>query len=286
MQRAYLDANIYNDIECGAVPRDDIEAVCAAKKSGALTIRLSICDLEESVFAVCNNNPALALRRLTIMRDVAAFDSLLHQPADVLEMSLRAYATGTLRPSPLLPPAQRLQVASRISETVGNPKRFAPMLSEIVASVQGHKQSMYDMMAQSRERALKEIKERRWSRRNLRKLTFDEYFTAGAESWAQDLARPHGLADACRERGLDGLVKVPAVRVTVGVLLSEIFAEIVDERHARASYAYDIWHAIQAATGAVFVTNDERLRTHMNRIPGPPIVQTVKSLRELLETLG
>jgi hypothetical protein len=64
------------------------------------------------------------------MRDIGGFDSLLYQPADWLAMSIRAYATGTLRPSPLLPLRQRLQLANRITEAVGNPSRLASMLSE------------------------------------------------------------------------------------------------------------------------------------------------------------
>ena len=98
---AYLDANVYNDVERGAVLGDEVEAIRAARIAGALVIRLGICDLEESALAVWDKDRALALRRLAIMRDLAGFDSLLKQPSDVLDMAIRAYATGALRPSPL-----------------------------------------------------------------------------------------------------------------------------------------------------------------------------------------
>jgi len=282
---AYLDANVYNDIERKAVPEDEVEATRAARRRGALTIRLGVCDLEESALAVWNNNPELALRRLAIMQDLAGFDSMLHQPADVLEMSIRAYATGTLRPSPLLPLARRLEVANRIAEGIGNPAAFGPMVTEIVAGVREQKEKHRKLMAEARERALKKIKAR-WSPREVRKLSFEEYFVSGAAGWAEDLARPHGLVAACRERGLDGLLKVPAVRLTVGVLLSQIHAQVVAERLPEGGDGYDVWHAIQASTASVFVTNDQRLVAHMNRIPGGTSVRAVKSLRELLDTLG
>ncbi len=49
MTDAYLDANVYNDIECGAVSTDDIDALQAALKSGDLAVRAGLVDFEESL---------------------------------------------------------------------------------------------------------------------------------------------------------------------------------------------------------------------------------------------
>jgi hypothetical protein len=139
-------------------------------------------------------------------------------------------------------------------------------------------------MAEARERALKDLNQR-WRRRDLRKLTFEEYFTAGAESWAEELARPHGLADACRTRGFDGLLKVPAVRLTVGVLLSEIFAQVVDERQATGQLCLRPLAGDPGLHGLRVGAKDGRFAKHIRSIPGVPIVQRVTSMRELLDTL-
>jgi len=49
MTYAYLDANVYNDIERGAVSTDDIDALQAALKSGDLAVRAGRVDFEESL---------------------------------------------------------------------------------------------------------------------------------------------------------------------------------------------------------------------------------------------
>jgi len=282
---AYLDANVYNDIERKAVPVDDVEATRAARNSGALIIRLGICDLEESALAVWEKDLPLALRRLAIMRELAGFDNLLKQPSDVLDMAIRVYATGGLQPSPLLPPAQRLDIANRIAEGIGNPTAFAPVVKDIIRGIEEQKESTRRMLADGQERSLIQLKEK-FGRRDLRKLSFEEFFEVAALGWAEDFARSLGLADACRERGLDKMLEVPTVRLTVGKVLSLIHALTVAERKPRGSDAYDVWHAIQASTADVFVTNDDRFHEHMTRIPGVTSVRTVKSLRELLDTIG
>jgi hypothetical protein len=48
MTDAYLDANVYNDIERGAVSTDD-DALQAALKSGDLAVRAGLVDFEGSL---------------------------------------------------------------------------------------------------------------------------------------------------------------------------------------------------------------------------------------------
>lgn len=43
----------------------------------------------------------------------------------------------------------------------------------------------------------------------------------GRNLWAE----PLGLAEACRGRGREGLIEVPAVRLCVGTILSQIVAQ-------------------------------------------------------------
>jgi len=283
---AYLDANVYNDIERNAVPTEEVEATRAARKRGALVIQLGICNLEESAFAVWEKDLSLALRRLAVMRELAGFDNLLQQPSDVLDMAIRACAAGTLlQLPPLLPRAQRREIARRIREGIGNPAAFAPMVKKIVRGIEEQKENTRKVLAEGRDRTLAECRAR-FGPRGLRNVSFDEFFQIESAHWAEEFARPQGLVDACRARGLDALLKVPTVRLTVGMNLSLVHALTVAERVPQGSDAYDIWHAIQASTADVFVTNDQRFLDHMSRIPGVTSLRTVKSLRELLDTVG
>ena len=97
------------------------------------------------------------------------------------------------------------------------------------------------------------------------------------------------MADACRERGLDGLVALRPVRLCVGASISLIFATTfgdgVQPRRARRGDGYDAWHAISASAADIFVTGDEDLAEQVERVPMEGF-RVFRSLRELLDHLG
>src|SRR5260370_21381774 len=72
---------------------------------------------------------------------------------------------------------------------------------------------------------------------------------------------------------LGGLAPVPAVRLCVGVCQSQIYAQVVgtpgqpDVRRPDPADGYDVWHAILALTGRVFLTLDRRLAADVERVP-------------------
>lgn len=117
------------------------------------------------------------------------------------------------------------------------------------------------------------------------------FYKAGALALAEDFAEDVGCADACRQRGLDGLLAVPAVHVFVVVALSQIFAEVVghagqpDVRLADRNDGYDVWHAILGSTAEAFLTFDRRLVGHLERIRGLAQPRVVRSVTELLRLL-
>ena len=118
-----------------------------------------------------------------------------------------------------------------------------------------------------------------------RALRFEDFWQASALHWAEEFAAPLGLAQQCRDRGLDGLLRVRPVRLAVGAVVSLIFDLVVGDgvqsRLARPSDFYDVWHAILASTADVFVTCDRRLAKSLARVPIERF-RIARSLRELL----
>ncbi len=98
---------------------------------------------------------------------------------------------------------------------------------------------------------------------------------------AEDFADRLGLADACRLRGLDGLLRLRTVRLSVGVALSLMFSQVLQRREPHRSDGYDLWHATLASVADVFVTFDERLTGHLVRVPGDDGFRVVTTLRAL-----
>jgi hypothetical protein len=103
-------------------------------------------------------------------------------------------------------------------------------------------------------------------------------------------AEPHGCADACRKQGVEGLLRVLAVRLCVGVALFQIYPQVFGtrgqpnlRRPARGD-GYDVWHVILSSTADVFVTFDRRLAEHVERIPDVP-VRVAGSAKDLLAAI-
>jgi hypothetical protein len=92
-------------------------------------------------------------------------------------------------------------------------------------------------------------------------------FRTDADHWALALAAHDGLEDACRAHGVDGLLGVRAVGLTVGAMQSMVYALAVEGGSPRIGDGYDLWHALMASAAEVFVTHDEELARRLNRIP-------------------
>jgi hypothetical protein len=282
---AYLDSNVYNDIERGAIPADDVKDAEAAVKNGELVVSAGLVDLEEALGVWKSDRPA-ALRRLHIFRNLAGFDKLLNQPSDLLAGAIQAYAAGASESgSPLFPRPRRLELAANFEKIATGSGNFNRMIDEILDGVRVQKESILTGMSEGREKSLAELNSR-YRPDELRALPFDKFFEVGSLGWAEDYAAgaerafgPAGLVDACRKRGLDGLLLVRAVRLIVGMTLSLIHVQVSTGRLPEIGDGYDLWHAIQASTANVLVTNDDRFFNHMRRIPGTGLT-VVKSLRE------
>jgi hypothetical protein len=255
-----------------------------ARKRGEVALHLSLPDLEECV-AMWDTNRATALRRLRIVRDLVGFESLLKQPSDILAEAIHAYAARSPAPSPSMARPQRRHVASSLQKIASDRATSNKTVRDILAAVKKQKEEFKGLLTDGRSKTLAELLER-YTPRQLAALPFDQFFAIGAQSWAEDFARPLGLADVCRTRGLEGLLGVRPVRLCVGTLMSVIHSLISAWREPEIGDGYDIWHAILASTADVFVTRDARLYEHIARIPSVDGFRVVTSLGELLTDMG
>jgi len=284
MSRVYLDANVYNDILRENVAAEDVQAFRDATRSGELVLHLSLANLEEFL-GVWHENRCLAVERLRLARDLAGFESLLKQPGDLLRDGMQAYASGGSQALPTLPRNARRRLARCLNRVASGSTTFDNEISQIVADVRAQKEAFNGQMAASRAEALARLTEA-CGPAVIRQLRFEEWWRFAAADWAQEFARPFGLADACRERGLEGLLTVRTVRLFVGTVMSLIYSQVVDGRQPDFGDGYDLWHVILASVADVFVTGDRRLAGHLTRIPAADGFRVVSSLRELLGSRG
>ncbi len=275
MLTTYLDANVYNDVERGNIPAEEVAAFRAVRDRGDLVPRLSVVDLEESL-GLWGSDRAAALKRVQIIRDLAGFDNQLKQPGDLLAEAIRAYATRATAPSPLMARPERRHLASILEKMAKG--------RQILADVKTQKESFRAAMQESLAKTLVELT-MKYSAEQLREVPFEHFFAQGAMGWAEDFAEHLGreVGDACRVRGLDGLLAVRTVRVTVGTTMSVVHSQVCGGRQPAFGDGYDLWHAVLASATDVLVTGDNRLYDHVSRVPGVDGFRVVKSFGELLE---
>ncbi len=282
MLRAYFDTNVYDAIEKGNLHGEDVEAIRVALKRREIVAPLSLSDIEELLGQWDTDRPA-TIRRLRVAGDLVGFDGILKQPSDLLRDAIQAYVAGTAAPSPLLPRQDRRILATYLSRLVRGYVSHADELTKVVAAVHLNKERFGNVMLEGRDQTLAE-----WKTLHPENpaVTFAEYFASGADRWAEDFAVPLGLAQACRDLGLKGLLEVRPVRLAVGALMSLVFSQIIgdgpQQRQPAWSDYYDLWHALTASVADVFVTFDERLAGSLARVPVDGF-RVVTSLRALLD---
>jgi hypothetical protein len=103
------------------------------------------------------------------------------------------------------------------------------------------------------------------------RLKFADFWPKRALKCAEGFADQIGCGDACRQRGVDGLMNIRIVKLVIIAAAALLFAQLggdsSEPRQPRLGDGYDLWQAILAATADVFVTHDERLAKGLNRIP-------------------
>jgi hypothetical protein len=130
----YFDTNVYDHIDKGFIPADEVSALRAAVTGGALTAYVSSADIEEILGQWCTDRVA-AVRKLQVVRDLAGFDRLLKEPPDLLTEAIAAYAGGESPPSPFLGEASRQYLAEHLhAVAAGN---WSALDDEIAATIAG-----------------------------------------------------------------------------------------------------------------------------------------------------
>jgi hypothetical protein len=280
MRTVYFDSNVYNDIERGAIGKEEVAEFRGARDRGELLARLGLPDLEECI-GLWSADREAALRRLRIARDLVGFDNVLKQPADILAGAFQAYAAGQPQPTPMMARRDRKALASFLDKIASGRKSYDEITREILSDIKSQKEEAMTGMKEALTKTLAKLHET-YTKRQLAALPFNDLFLNGAEGWIEGFARRHGLAEACRSRGLEGLLALRVVRLWTGTVMSLIHSMIAAGREPDFGDGYDIWHAILASTADVFVTKDQQLYDHVARVPGVDGFRVVKSIREAL----
>jgi hypothetical protein len=121
-------------------------------------------------------------------------------------------------------------------------------------------------MTQARDKAKAYLKGR-----GIEKMDFSHYWKRGAKVLAESLVKWPEVLEACRVRGIDGLLDQRSVRLCVGANISLVYAQDFKGRQPEAKRAmgdaWDMLHAVSASAADIFVTHDRAFTDVMKRVP-------------------
>jgi hypothetical protein len=98
-------------------------------------------------------------------------------------------------------------------------------------------------------------------------IFFDDYFRLTAPRIAEVFAERTGVLEACRDRGIEGLLEIRSVRTAIVIALSCRYGQTFEGSPLSLADSIDYLHApAAAATAEVFVSDDSHLRDALARV--------------------
>src|ERR1700730_7809511 len=270
MITVYFDTTVYSHIDKGWIGKEVVDMLRGTLLTAKLTPRLSVTNIEELLGQWETDRPA-AIRKLCLARDLVGFDKLLKAPNTLMEEAVRAYAAGSPPPSPFLPEDQREILARRTHRIANGDTNFDGTVSGIIGAVGVLKQTTLNQWTEGRREVHSRLNPDSVEPGHPQRKNITWFLKSEEQTYAEGLAETLGLGEACRKRGLDGLLNVRVVRFYVNALAAYVFditiGKELQPRAPKWGDDYDFWHIISASTGDAFVTYDDGLFKLLMRLP-------------------
>jgi len=255
----YFDTNVFDHIHKQiGVSEDDLLALRAAVKTGKIAILLSILNFEETL-SILESSPSLPVTELQLILELTDGQNLLKPPELLLPDDIHGYAKGETLVSPFL-------VNSRIQTDIKalltpNQQNMTKLLA-VVRETQKQKEDFRTAMREAQDKAAPDVRRIKGQQPH-----FDAYWAKCAEKFAESLAERARVLEACKERGIKGLLEIRSVQLCVGANLSLIYAQDFEGRTPKMGDSRDLKHALLASAAEIFVTRDKQFARLLARIP-------------------
>jgi predicted nucleic acid-binding protein len=272
----YFDTNVFAHIEQRKdVSEWDVYVLQRAVKDGKIAIVLSYVNIEETLFIV-KSQPERAKAEVYLMLDLADFRLFIKSQEIVIGDDIRSYALGTPSVSPFcgLDPHTEMAIRNAVNPSDSTSNEVEKIVEEVRLDKLKFKAFLED------------------GKQNLLPYTqqigadgypFARYWEHNSGSWAESLAERIGVLDDCRKHGIEGLLKIKSVRLTVGANLSLIYSQHFENVKPKPGDSRDILHAVLASSAEVFVTHDDDFAKALRRVQVEGF--RVTDLRSLVKAL-
>jgi hypothetical protein len=251
MKTCYFDRNIFDQIDKKRdVTDEDIAVLRRAVSDGDIAILVSFETVQETTYARRDT----ALRGLRLISELSRPEFPIKPHTELVSDEIQSFATGKKPPMPFL--NGRFSLNAVISD-------IEQSSAEVVALVEDDKLNKAKLNTELEELI---VAERDFIRQN-RPRTFEMYWEQRSPYLVEVFADRAGCLRQCQELGIHRLLELRAVRVSVGALLSLLYAVLIEGRRVRNGTSRDLQHAGPMSAADVIVTDDGELRRLLNRIP-------------------
>jgi hypothetical protein len=205
----------------------------------------------------------------------------LKQPCDLVRDEIITFSQGMASPPKTMPH----RLAEFFDRELREVAKGGPNASQLAAKVANDVTRLKDEdkkpMVVARDEVLTAMRRNERTAEE-RIVPFEKYLADFGPALVEAYADSLGVGEACRHRGIAGLLKRRAVVFLVGAQASWIHAMTVpssgglDTRQVDRNGGYDNWHALEASAADIFATGDRRLAARLIR----PCIQRSSRRRE------
>jgi len=260
MENVYFDTSTYDHLykyKRHGISESDFTTLVSAAKTRKISVLPSITNVEETL-GMLASRPDFAIAELRFILDLADRKKLLKPPHLLLSDDIKSYARSGLASEPFL---QDPVIESCLHMLQTPTQKDKNEVSRVMEATQKSKETFKADMEEIRQKIQPEAKKLEGQCSD-----FDDCWERLADKVAEDFAERVGVLDACRKRGIEGLLELRSMRLAVGVNLSLMYAMIFEKRTSHLGDSRDIHHAILASAADEFVTQDTGLRRLLSRI--------------------
>jgi len=260
----YFDTNVFDHIHKGiGVTEDDRLALRSAVKTGRISLVLSFLNLEE-VLSSMESSPSQANAELQLILDLADWQRVVKPPNMLLGDDICCYAKGEDLPDPFI--AIDPVIQSNLRALMNPSQKEINDLWPVIREAQQQKENFVSRMKEANEKVLPYAKD--FLRKSHgRSPNWLDYWIRLEEGFAEGFAEHEKVLDACKQRGIKGLLALRSVRMAVGASISLAYAETFEKRTPKIGDSRDMQHAILAAATDTFVINDKSFARLLGRVP-------------------
>jgi len=234
---AYFDTNVFDNLikKTGDLTEADEFAVRSWVSSGQLSIAVSPINIQET-FAAFRRRPEVAITQLLLMRSLCDWDRLAKHSTSILKDDVDHFAfNGERSNTPYEDSRQAAHVRSMLQQIIDGQIRIEK-LEPVIDEDRDHKSGFLVMVKEAKAAIAAQLE-------GLEALgdipTFQEFFEENAGEYVRAFVETFSSGEACKQRGLDGLMKIPSVRALIGVGMSFMYRINAEKRSPKSSAERD-----------------------------------------------